>query len=459
MMNSSLQTLNKIYSEHIWLEISEEDLTTAEPSPREYSNETGRHYAFINRLCLHVFLRWMEEHLELETKLKIRANLPNIWEVVNGVAIALEKKRLVLIPSDAIAIQDLVVPQEWVDIPSWTADYYLPIQVDLEHRYLHIWGFISRRTLTEKADYDPIYRTYYVESDRIITNLDLLWAACQLCSDEKGEVAPLPILSECEAKNAIAQLSQPSPYSPRLEMKFEQWGALLNESRWLQELYQQRVKASRIVKLSQWFEGIVEAGWQTFEELLSPKTLAPAYRSLRVRGIKLDTPEEIERAIRQLYASQNEIAYHPSPNENLDVEALVHLLRKTEDESLRWKAAEYLWAIAPNHPDAAIRKVMDLGVQLMGHPVALMIAVLSKPNGQVAILLRAYPLRSQSKLPSGLQLIGLYENGNPIPGLEAIARSEPQDDYISLYFCADGGDRFGVRLTLENTSITEQFVV
>jgi len=119
---------------------------------------------------------------------------------------------------------------------------------------------------------------------------------------------------------------------------------------------------------------------------------------------------------------------------------------------------------------------MDLGVKLMEHPIALMVAVLRKLDGQVAVLLRAYPMRdslqdsyavsapgyanaSRTKLPPGLRLMGLYENGAPIPGLEAVARSEPQDDYISLYFSADVGDRFSVRLTLENTSITEQFVV
>jgi hypothetical protein len=43
--------------------------------------------------------------------------------------------------------------------------------------------------------------------------------------------------------------------------------------------------------------------------------------------------------------------------------------------------------------------------------------------------------------------------------LEAVARSEPQDDYISLYFSANVGERFSVRLALEETSICEQFVV
>ncbi|MCU0534355.1 MAG: DUF1822 family protein [Hydrococcus sp. Prado102] len=276
-MNSGIQILSTIYSDHIWLEISEEDLTAAKPSPREYSNEMGRHYAFINRLCLNAFLQWMEANLELESQPK---PFPEkfIWEVINGKAIIYGNKRLVIIPSDALDIQDFAIPQEWVDIPRLAGDYYLPVQIDLENRYLHIWGFVSRRTLKEKADYDPIYRTYYIESDRVITNLDMLWAACQLCSDEKGEVAALPVLSEHEAQQLITRLGKPSPYSPRLEAKFEHWGALLNESRWLEQLYQQRqeqAKAKAIVPLRHWlenkFDEAIQAGWlavNTFGEMV-----------------------------------------------------------------------------------------------------------------------------------------------------------------------------------------------
>lgn len=451
----SIETLSKIYSEHIWLEFSDSDLQQAEAATRGYANETGRNHPKIARLCLNLLVKYLRD-------LGLAANLTPFpgeiaWEVVNGMAIELAAKRLVLIPSDAIDTEDFAVPQEWVDIPSWAADYYLPVQVDLEYQYLHIWGFVSRRSLKAKGEYDATANTYYVEQDVVIANLDLLWVALDLCFDEKGEVALLTPLSDDDAKALIEQLSQPSPYSPRLEVKFEQWGALLDRQ-WLQKLYQRRIERvqPQLVRLGRWFDGVVDAGWQTMEDWLNAKTLTPAFRSKRVRGIGLDTQELVKRAIAQLYNSQTHVAL-PA---NLEPEsALVHLMQTTEDDTTCWQAAEYLWAIDPHHPDAAIRRVMDLGIQLIGHPVALMVAVLRKPDSRIGVLLRAYPTGSQNKLPPGLQLLGVTENGASIPGLEAVARNEPQDDYISLYFSADQGDRFGVRLALADASITEYFIV
>jgi hypothetical protein len=478
-MNTQIKSLSQIYNEEIWIEISDRDLIDAEPSPQDYSNQTGYHHAYFNRLCLNLFLRWLDENLALESKPKpfLEENLKSIWNVVNGVGINLGSQRLILIPNDAIDTQDFAVPQEWVDLSNWAGNYYLPVQVDLENRYLRVWGFVSHRTLKTVAEYEPVYREYYIECDRLFNDLDTLWMACELHGDEKANIAALPQLTENQAQQLIDRLSLSSLYSPRLEVSFEQWGGLLNKTSWLQQLYQRRSRQQqRLVKLSQWFSDCVEEGWQALEDFIQTKPLIPAMRS-RVRGIHLDTPEAIRRAIKQLYASQQEIAFRfssepkmsraipmanstaASADKRENESALVYLLQNTSDESIRWQAAEYLCAIANNHPDAPIRKVMDIGIQLLGHPIALAIALLRKSNGQVAILLRVYPMNGRLKLPPGLRLMGLYESGEAIKGLEAISRNEPQDDYISLYFCADVGDRFGVLVSLDDAKIIEQFVV
>lgn len=448
----SIEILSKIYSEHLWLEFTESDLQQAEATTRNYSNQTGRNYAKIARLCGNLLVKYIQD-LGLSAKFAPPGEIA--WEVVNGTAIELQK-RLVLIPSDAIDIEGFGVPQEWVDIPSWAADYYLPVQVDFTEKYIHIWGFVSRRSLKAKGEYDAIARTYYLEQDSVIASLDLLWVALDYL-DEKPEVASLSSLSEDDAKALIEQLSQPSSYSPRLEVKFEQWGALLERLVWLEELYQRRMERvqPQLVRLLRWFDGVVEAGWQTMEDWLNAKSLTPAFRSKKVRGIRLDTQELVKQAIAQLYSSrQVALPTNPKPES-----ALVHLMQTTEDDTTCWQAAEYLWAIDPHHPNAAIRRIMDLGIQLMGCPVALMVAVLRKPDHRIGVLLRAYPTGSHNKLPPGLQLLGVNENGASIPGLEAVARNEPLDEYISLYFSADEGDRFGVKLVLADANITEYFIV
>ncbi|HAX75088.1 MAG TPA: hypothetical protein DCY88_04435 [Cyanobacteria bacterium UBA11372] len=460
-MKLSQASLSQIYSEHLWLELTDRDLELARPNPKNYSNDTGRNYAFFNRLCLNAFLHWCQENLDLEPAVFPNQEvLPMLWEFFTGCGINLYGKRLVLIPSDAIDMADFAVPQEWVDIPNLAADYYLPVQIDLENRSVHFWGFVSRRTLKAKADFDSIYRLYYVEGDWVIPNLEMLEGASNL-REEKGQVAPLVTLSNGEVENLMVKLREPSPYSPRLKAKFEKWGALLNENRWLQQLYEGRtgcpshkLDAAVVFNLSIWLDGIVEAGWQTFDQWFNAKI--PAFRAKQVRGIELDSPEKIKRSVKQFRNSQSEVVV---PTDIEDREALVHLLQHTRDETVRWKAAEYLWAIAPDSTASAIRNVRDLGIQLMGHSIALMIAVLRKLDGRISVLLRAYTMGGQAKLPADLRLIVLDENGVPIPRLEAVARSEPLDDYIALYFTADVGDRFSVRLALEDTSITEQFVV
>lgn len=460
-MKLSQQNLSQIYADHVWLKLSNRDLEIAQPNQQHYSNETGRNYAYLNRLCLNAFLEWSQENLNLETPASAFPNeelLAMIWEFVTGCGINLYGKRLVLIPSDAVDMADFAVPQEWVDIPNLAADYYLPVQIDIENRSVHFWGFVSRRTLKAKADYDPIYRLYYVEGDWVIPNLEMLEGASNFCN-EKGQVAPLGTLTNQEAENLIIKLSKPSPYSPRLKETFEKWSALLNQNHWIENLYKLRLQpASKplpvVINLSMWLDGIVQEGWQTFDEWFNTKI--PAFRTKQVRGIELETPDQIKRAVRQFRQS---VSAEFIPDYIEDRDALVYLLQHTQDETIRWKAAEYLWAIDPNYPNSATRKVMDLGIHLMGHPIALMIAVLRKINGKVAVLLRAYPMSDRTKLPPDLQLVGLDENGDQIPGLEATARREPLDDYIQLYFSADVGDRFSVRLTLEDTSITEQFIV
>lgn len=197
---------------------------------------------------------------------------------------------------------------------------------------------------------------------------------------------------------------------------------------YLSEFFQVPEPASpQLLNLHNWLEGIVEAGWQTIDELFVTRqvSLASAFRSrtLRFRG---KTKQE-----------------------------LIQILQTTQDEETRWQAAESLWELDPNHPASGVRRIADLGFHLAGYAVALMVAVLPKGDRSVAILLRVYPLASQSHLPLGLQLMVLDEAGNTFSEVPA----REQDNYIQFKFTADSGDRFSAKVTLDEASITENFLV
>jgi len=191
-------------------------------------------------------------------------------------------------------------------------------------------------------------------------------------------------------------------------------------------LSQQTQLSPQLVNLRNWLEDVFEAGWRTIDEVFVTRevSLVPEFRgTTRFRG---KTKEE-----------------------------LIEILYTTKDEETRWQVAESLWQLDPNNRVSGVRRVADLGMQLAGHAVALMVAVLPKPDQSMAILLRVYPMGSKLHLPPGLQLIGLDEAGDSFSEVQA----REQDNYIQFKFTAEPGDRFSLRVALDDASITESFVI
>ncbi|MCE2718275.1 MAG: DUF1822 family protein [Dolichospermum sp.] len=80
------------------------------------------------------------------------------------------------------------------------------------------------------------------------------------------------------------------------------------------------------------------------------------------------------------------------------------------------------------------------------------VAKLFKEEGKIAEY--QYTLDLIKKI--NIEPSGLYENGQPF--LEVKAR-EQGDNYIKLKFCAEMGEKFQIRVTLNNATITEKFVI
>lgn len=423
----------------IVLDLSPQESQAAWESVGNCSTDVGRWNAYLNGICLNPILSWLQEESGIEPQVfPSKSEAINIWQTINGTAISLEQTRIVIIPSEAIDTEELCVPQEWVDIPNWTANYYLAVQVSPDDGYLRVWGYATHQQLKESGVYDEIDRVYALERADVIEDLNVMWVARQLCPDEKVEVELLPSLSPNQAETILAQLRQYSLDSLRLKLPFTQWGALLTQNSWRQQLWERRevavatnptvVVERTLTNLSNWFDNLFETGWQTIAEFVGQpeSNLTLAFRN------------------REMDVNQEET-----------IAALIHLIGTTEDEETRWAAAESLWTIEPSNPASGVRRIADLGMQISDRAVALMVAILPKAEGKVAILLRVYPMGSQTYLPSGLQLAVLDEDGDTF--LETEARDA--DNYVQLKFGGDRGERFSVRVALGDSGITEGFAI
>ncbi len=245
------------------------------PSPAQvwqqsqrFSSSSCRWNAYINLLCQGTFIPWLREEYAQATVWPNSTALPGFWEVVNGSAITLDTTRLILVPSETIDLSELRVPQEWIDIPSWAGDYYLAAQVEPDSGWVRIWGIATHQHLKTRGSYDASDRTYCLDEDDLIKDINVLWVARQLCPDEqtRAAIAPIPTLTLAQAENLISRLTS-DIVTPRLAVPFELWGALLEHGGWRQRLYQRRLGVLDQWSILQWLQnGVSEVaqqlGWE-----------------------------------------------------------------------------------------------------------------------------------------------------------------------------------------------------
>ncbi|MCC5616212.1 DUF1822 family protein [Nostoc sp. CHAB 5836] len=153
-----------------------------------------------------------------------------------------------------------------------------------------------------------------------------------------------------------------------------------------------------LVNLSQWFAGIFETGWQTIESLWN-------------------VPE-----VRLNYAFRS--------TETLELNAL------NQAEPITKRA-----------------KLIDLGIQILNQPVMLIVEISPQKDQQTSIHLQLHATGNQIYLPPGVHLTVLDSSG----AVFLDAESRKLDNYIQLRFRGEATEQFSVRITLDNTSITEHF--
>jgi Protein of unknown function (DUF1822) len=225
--------------------------------------------------------------------------------LINGSVLELNAKRIILMPSKAIDHSELVIPQEWVDIPAWAGDYFLAVQIDPDDQILHCWGYTTHQMVKSQARYDTSDRTYNLNAHDLIADVSGLWVVQQLNPNEVTQtaIAPLNAVAATQAENLLQRLV--AVPDPRLEIPFELWGALLSDRNWRQRFVALRQGqtspqtdlANTTARLSGWLQSVFSTGWQAVEDFLGEdggelafrQTATPAIR--RVKALQL--PDQV----------------------------------------------------------------------------------------------------------------------------------------------------------------------
>lgn len=98
-------------------------------------------------------------------------------------------------------------------------------------------------------------------------------------------------------------------------------------------------------------------------------------------------------------------------------------------------------------------KKIDLGLLVNRQQVALVVSIWTEENQEKGVLIQVHPMGEQNILPLGLKLKVTLESDEA----EVVAREA--DSLIQLEFSELPGKQFTVQVSLDNESVTEEFVV
>ncbi|NEQ41502.1 MAG: DUF1822 family protein [Okeania sp. SIO3I5] len=415
MTNS--ERINRLYHRELHLEtidLEPEDFQQATLLSDRFNNESQQWQAYVKILGLLALKKWLSDrHLRLDNQIE---SLPPDQIISSEPICPLQVGgfKVCLLTDENIVNEGIEIPEKMIYSPEFAAHLYILLQVLIESEAALLIGFIRHDQ----------FKNLSLQKNEI-GNYQL--SLNQLNYDSSQLILNLKYLSPAAIKLPENTLPESKPWE----------------------------------KLTNWLEGILTEGWQPLEEVLANR------KPIIQMAFRLDrTTEQLSPKVVKNFLKQFQITQQPRDKIQADLsqpelsdtevnKALVQILQTTEDEETRWQIAELLWEIDPSHPAAGVRRAMDLGMQLARVPVALMIAILPKPNQRFAVLSRVYPMQEQRFLPANLKLIGLDENGESLFEI----RARQRDDYIQFKFTADPGDRFSLQVTLNSATVTKQFVI
>jgi Protein of unknown function (DUF1822) len=360
---------------------------------RSFPTAWGRWNAYLNQLCLETCLDW----LKAEYLPTVRAGIePALWDVVNGSIVTVDRVRIALIPTEAVDRSQLEVPQEWVDIPNWAADYYVGVQIAPDCCELTIYGYATHQQLKTYGTYDSADRTYCLDVDDLIPDLNALWLSYPHYTTNQTR-ASLPVLAPLDpipAARLIERLGNSAQIMPRLAVPFPTWAALLANPQWQQQLCQQRQSANStpvVTQLNRWLQGQIDEIWQSIDRVLLPQQVAMAIRSVA-------SPDRL-----------------PIDAANVDRAKVFNLDHRQ---------------------------------------IALVVGISPVSDTESRISLQVHPAGGEAYLPGAAKLRLLTTEGSEI-GQASAAVTET----IQLQFRASAGEQFEIEITCCGQTLTERFEV
>lgn len=231
-----------------------------------YATSEAKWNFYLNQIATQLLSEYLQEDFP---QVRVWAE-SNIWQFVSGSVLQLNQKRIVLLPTRSIDNSELVIPQEWLDIPDWAGDYFLAVQIDPDGSTLHCWGYLTHQMVKSKAQYDSRDRTYNLDAHNLISDVSGLWAIQALNPTEVTQtaIAPLAPVNPVQAENLCQRLTTAA--NPRLEIPFALWGALIVDRQWRQQLAQlcQGETAPAANRLGEWLQNVFASGWQAVEDFV-----------------------------------------------------------------------------------------------------------------------------------------------------------------------------------------------
>ncbi len=389
-----------------------------------------RHQAYVDALCFYTFLPWFQADYDARARAWLpAAEQQALWGRVVGSAVLLgadqaidrPARRLVLLPTETHDLAQIDIPQEWVDIPSWAADYFLMVYVEPEGTELTIYGYTTHRDVKTKGMHDPGDRTYVYNVSDLHLDLNAFWQIVQCCPDAitQGTIASLPVLNNAQIERLIEYLARPELAFALQTVPFEQYAALLSQSherkrlaqQWLgalwpreepileqskeqvDELAGSRWATSPCTYLRQWFQTVANDHWQSLE------SLGGAYACNPIAGVRKGVAFPVSQIRRA--------------------------------------------------------KLIDLVTDGGQQRVTLLIQLSQEPDARMGVLLQLYPEPGIAHLPADVSLTLRSQTEEILQSVQ----SSVSDDYLQLTrFRCRAETSFLIEISLEGAVVIESFI-